>query len=134
MKKIFTLSVFAFFASLIITGCIKDGNYGTNENYWLSKERGTVVYSDSYCSYYVVQTNYGYNIIRSNGSYKPFESSIVYGDFSYRGTREFYNNSTGLTFYGTLTDYWLTYSEAQNALDYYCPIGKGQTRVFVKTK
>jgi hypothetical protein len=133
MKKTFTLSVFAFFAAIFLQSCVKDnGYYGINESYWLSKERGEVVYSDSYCNYFVVETINGYNIIRSNGGYKPFEQSIVYGDLSYRGTREFYNRSTGVVFTGTVTDYWLTYSEAQDALDYYCPIGKGQTRTFSK--
>ncbi len=133
MKKIFTLSVVAFIATIFLASCVKDsGYYGINEGYWLSKERGQVVYSDSYCNYFVVETDNGYSILRSNGGYKPFESSIVYGDLSYSGTREFYNRSTGVVFYGTVTDYWLTYSEAQDALDYYCPIGKGMTRTFSK--
>jgi hypothetical protein len=133
MKKIFTLSVFAFFAAIFLQSCVKDsGYYGNNESYWLSKERGEVVYSDSYCNYFVVETINGYNIIRTNGSYKPFEQNIVYGDLSYRGYREFYNRSTGVVFTGTVTDYWLTYAEAQDALDYYCPVGKGQTRTFSK--
>jgi len=133
MKKIFTLTVFAFITTIFLASCIKDGQYGNNENYWLSKERGEVVYSDSYCNYYVVETINGYNIIRSYGGYKPFESSIVYGDLSYRGTREFYNRSTGVVFTGTVTDYWLSYTEAQDALDYYCPLyGKGVKREFKK--
>ena len=132
MKKIFTLSVFAFFAAIFLQSCVKDGYYGTSENYWLSKERGLVVYSDSYCNYFVVETNYGYNIVRSYGGYKPFEESIVYGDFSYTGTREFYNRSTGVVFTATVTDYWLTYSEAQYALDYYCPLKNAAVRTFSK--
>jgi hypothetical protein len=132
MKKIFTLSVFAFFIAVFLQSCVKDGNYGISENYWLSKEKGEVVYSDSYCNYYVVETYNGYTIIRSNG-YKPAEGSLVYGDFSYAGTREIYNRSTGTIFTGTVTDYWLTYSGAQAALDYYCPIyGKGVVREFKK--
>lgn len=137
MKKIFTLSVVALFAAIFLQSCVKDHGYGNgngnNEGYWLSKERGYVVYSDSYCNYFVVETDYGYNIVRSYGGYKPFEESIVYGDFSYTGTREMYNRSTGVVFTATVTDYWLTYSEAQDALDYYCPLyGKGQTRTFSK--
>ena len=135
MKKTFTLSVFAFIATIFLASCVKDSGYyggGINEGYWLSKERGEVVYSDSYCNYFVVETANGYNVLRSYGGYKPFEQSIVYGDLSYQGTREFYNRSTGVVFTATVTDYWLTYSEAQDALDYYCPIGKGQTRTFSK--
>jgi hypothetical protein len=132
MKKIFTLSVFAFFAAILFAGCVKDGNYGNSESYWLSKERGEVVYSDNYCSYFVVETNLGYNVVHSNDGYKPFEQSILYGNFSSRGTREIYNRSTGVTFYATVTDYWLSYAEAQDALDYYCPLKNGAARTFSK--
>src|SRR5215510_6073781 len=122
MKRIFTISSFAVFAALLFSGCNKrDSAY--NEDYWLSKERGEVVYSDSYCNYYVVETASGYTIIRSYGGYKPFEGSLVYGDFSYRGTFDIYNRSTGVIFTGSVTDYWLTYIEAQDAVDYYCPLG-----------
>lgn len=132
MKRIFTLSVVFLSAALLLGSCIKNSDtYYFDESYWLSKERGEVVYSDPYCNYYVVETYYGYNIVRVYGGYKPYEGSIVYGNFSSRGTRDFYNRSTGYVFTGVLTDYWLTYDEAQDALDYYCPIvgGKGK-RVF----
>ncbi len=133
MKKIFTLSAIVLSVSLFLTSCVKDSfNHGGgfDESYWLSKERGEVVYSDTYCSYYVVETYYGYTIVQSYGGYKPYEGSTVYGNFSSVGTRDIYNRSSGLIFTGTITDYWLTYTEAQDALDYYCPVGKGVKRVF----
>ena len=137
MKRIFTLSALALTLTLTLASCVKDVYYdggGFDEGYWLSKERGEVVYSDSYCNYYVVETYYGYTIIRSYGGYKPFEGSIVYGNFSSAGTRDIYNRSSGVIFTGTITDYWLSYTEAQYALDYYCPLyGKGQTREFKKS-
>ena len=128
MKKIFTLSVIAF-AALFITGCVKT-YVGNDNSYWLSKEKGEVVYSDSYCNYYVVETYYGYNIVQSYNGYKPYEGALVYGNFSARGTRVFYNYSTDRVYTGSVTDYWLTYTEAQDALDYYCPVGKNAKREF----
>lgn len=128
MKKIFTLSVIAF-AALFITGCVKT-YVGNDNSYWLSKEKGEVVYSDSYCNYYVVETYYGYNIVQSYNGYKPYEGALVYGNFSTRGTRDFYNYSTDRVYTGSVTDYWLTYTEAQDALDYYCPVGKNAKREF----
>ncbi|MBL0232750.1 MAG: hypothetical protein IPQ08_03695 [Chitinophagaceae bacterium] len=128
MKKIFTLSVIAF-AALFITGCVKT-YVGNDNSYWLSKEKGEVVYSDSYCNYYVVETYYGYNIVQSYNGYKPYEGALVYGNFSARGTRDFYNYSTDRVYTGSVTDYWLTYTEAQDALDYYCPVGKNAKREF----
>lgn len=129
MKKIFTLSAVILSISLILGSCVKNNVHnGFDESYWLSKERGEVVYSDTYCSYFVVETYYGYNIVQSYGGYKPYEGSMVYGNFSSRGTRDMYNRTTGYVFTGTVTDYWLTYTEAQDALDYYCPVGgKGGT-------
>jgi hypothetical protein len=133
MKKNFTLPTITLFTSLLVlSSCYRDSTIiSNNENYWLSKEQGEVVYNDSYCNYYVVETYYGYTVIRSYGGYKPFEGSIVYGNFSSVGTRDMYNYSSRLIFTGTVTDYWLTYSEALNALDYYCPVyGKGVSREF----
>ena len=132
MKKIFTLSALVLSFSIFLASCVKSTVYnGIDESYWLSKERGEVVYSDPYCSYYVVETYYGYNVVQASGGYKPYEGALVYGNFSSRGTRDFYNRSTGYIFSGSVTDYWLTYTEAQDALDYYCPLGgKGATRTF----
>lgn len=125
MKKIFTLSAIVFSLTLFLSSCIKSDVPPNNENYWLSKEQGEVIYSDTYCSYYVVETYYGYNIVKTYSGYKPSEGSILYGNFSSRGTRDLYNYTGNFVFTGTVTDYWLTYTEAQDALDYYCPYGKG---------
>lgn len=134
MKKIFTLSVITAVIAVFLSSCVRESLPYNQEGYWLSKERGEVVYSDSYCDYFVVETYYGYTIIRAYGSYKPFEGSIVYGNFSNTGTRDIYNRSSGVVFTGTVTDYWLSYTEAQYALDYYCPLkGTGQTREFKKS-
>jgi hypothetical protein len=132
MKKIFTLSILVTLLAFTFAGCGKNGYYYDDESYWLSQERGQVVYSSSSCNYYVVETNYGYTIIRSFSYFKPYERSIIYGDFSRPGTRDFYDRSSGNVFTGTVTDYWLNYYDAQMALDYYCPYGKG-VRQFVNT-
>jgi hypothetical protein len=120
MKKIFTLSAFAVSTLLFFAGCTKERYVNIDEGYWLSRERGEVVYSDSYCNYYIVETANGYNILRSYGGYKPYEGSILYGDFSYTGTKDIYNRSSGIIFTGTVIDYWLGYYAAQDAIDYYC--------------
>jgi len=134
MKKIFTLSAFIVLVSVFFASCVRDSVPYDQEDYWLTKERGEVVYSDSYCNYFVVETYYGYTIIQAYGVYKPYEGSIVYGNFSNVGTRDFYNRSSGIIFSGTVTDYWLSYTDAQYTLDYYCPLyGKGVKREFKKS-
>jgi len=119
MKKTFTLSVLTVGLFLFFTGCVKDRGY-IDESYWLNKERGEVVYSDAYCQYYIVETAYGYNVLRAADGYKPFEGDIVYGNFSNFGTRDYYNRSSGVIFTSEVKEYWLSYVEAQDAVDYYC--------------
>lgn len=133
MKKIFTLSASFLLAIILLSSCVKDKIVVANdENYWLTKEEGEVIYSDPYCSYYVVETYNGYNIVRYYSGAQPYEGDIVYGNFSNLGTRDMYNYSGRFVFTGTVTDYWLTYNETLDALDYYCPYyGKGvEKRVF----
>lgn len=125
MKKIFTLSVLTVMTAILFTGCIKDSTIVIDESYWLRQERGDVVYSDSYCSYFVVETNYGYTVLRSRDGYRPYEGSIVYGDFGRYGTRDFYNRSTGIIILGEVVEFDLSYADAQLAVEYYCPNAKG---------
>jgi len=119
MKKIFTLSIITIGLVLFFTGCVKNRDY-VDESYWLTKERGEVVLSDPYCQYFVVETNYGYSILRSYNGYKPYEGSIVYGNFSNYGTRDYYDRSSGVIYTSEVIEYWLTYYDAQNAINYYC--------------
>lgn len=134
MKKIFTLSAGFFLSIILLSSCVKETVVvGNNESYWLTKEEGEVVYSDPYCNYYVVETYNGYNIVRTYSGYKPLEGEFVFGNFSSFGTRDMYNYSGRFVFTGTVTDYWLSYNQALDALDYYCPIyGKGETKRIFK--
>jgi hypothetical protein len=117
MKKIFTFSIVAVVIALVFASCVKEVPF--NEARWLSKERGQVVYSSSPCPYYVIETINGYAVIRSLGS-KPYEGDVLYGDFSYYGVNDIYNRSAGYIITGDVKEFWLSYSGAQDALDYYC--------------
>jgi len=119
MKKIFTIIAFVILSAVVIAGCSKS-DYYNSEDYWLSKERGEVVYSDSYCPYYVVETDNGYTIVRSSSGFTPYEGSVIYGDLSRLGYRDLYNWSDGTVTRGEVTDYWLTYGEAQYLIDNLC--------------
>jgi len=117
MKKIFTLSIFAVLASVILFSCVKQST--VDESYWLSKERGEVVYSSSSCAYYIVETYNGYAVVRAVDS-RPYEGEILYGDFSQYGIVDVYNRSRGILTTADVREYWLTEYGAQQALDYYC--------------
>jgi hypothetical protein len=133
MKKLFTLSVTFLLAVVLLSSCRKtDVIVTNNESYWLNQEEGEVVYSDPSCDYWVVETYNGFNVVRSNSYNKPYEGDLIYGNLSSRGTRDLYNFQGRFVFTGTVIEYWLSYSQALDVLDYYCPLyGRGvQTRVF----
>ncbi len=119
MKRIFTLSFLLIGLAVLVGSCTKRGYYN-DEDFWLSQERGVVVYSSNYCDYYVLETFDGYTIVRANGGFMPFEGDIIYGDLSHWGYGTFYNFTAGRTIQGTVTDYWLNYYTAQDKIDYYC--------------
>ena len=123
MKKIFTISSLLIVAALLFAGCTKRGYGGNEEDYWLSRESGVVVYSDDYCPYYVVETRNGYTVIESIGTYAPYEDAVVYGDLSRKGLMDLYNRSRGTIIRGDVVDYWLTYDEAQYMIDNLCYTG-----------
>lgn len=133
MKRIFTLSTLFFLSLVLLSSCAKDRIApANNESYWLNQDEGDVVYSDPSCSYWVLATYSGYTIVRSSSGSQPYEGELIYGNFNSRGTRDMYNYSGRFVFTATVTDYWLTYGQALDALDYYCPLyGKGvQARAF----
>ena len=119
MKRTFTIISFVILTAVVAAGCSKT-DYYRDEDYWLSKERGEVVYSDSFCPYYVVETFNGYTIVRTSTGFTPYEGTTIYGDLSRLGYRDLYNWSNGTVIRGEVTDYWLTYGEAQYLVDQLC--------------
>ena len=119
MKKIILLSSVVLLAAIFISSCTRHVDRNTDENYWLSKERADVVYSDSYCGYYVVETAYGYTVLHNTAGTRPYE-----GDIMYYGVKDFYNYSAGTIIRAEVIEYDLSYVDAQYAVDYYCPNGK----------
>ncbi len=127
MKKFFTYSILAALAAVLFTSCVKEKVVVYDDHsYWLSQERGDVVYSNNYCGFYVVETNYGYTIIQNLDGLRTYEADVMYGDFGGYGTREFYNYSADIITGGNVLEYDLTYHAAMDAIDYYCPVGKAK--------
>ena len=120
MKKFFTLSIIALISIGLFSACTKRTYLDTGENYWLSQERGQVVYSSPTCGYYVVETYNGYEVIHSWDGFRPFEGTILYGNFSNYGTRNFYDPSSGILVNAEVMDYWLSYAAAQDELSHLC--------------
>lgn len=120
MKKIFTLSVISILTMALFSSCYKSTYIDQDDRYWLSQERGQVVYSSPTCDFYVVQTYNGYQVIQSWDGYRPFEGTILYGNFSSYGTRSFYSPENGGLISGEVIDFWLSYGAAQAEINQYC--------------
>lgn len=135
MKKIFTISSLLMLSVIILAGCTKRGyDNGSEQDYWLSKENGVVVYSDGYCPYYVLETYNGYTIVRSVNGPLPYEGDEIYGNLSSRGYKDVYNYSDNSIIRGEVTDYWLSYADAQYLIDNLCySYNKSATGVEKKT-
>lgn len=120
MKKIL---LFLLPAMLLLASCRRQ-DYGPNqpidETYWLSKERGVVNYSDGYCDYFVVETYSGFSVLKSWGGYPPVEGAVLYGDLSRPGVHTIYNRSEGYLLQAEVTDYWLTYWDAIDQVNWFC--------------
>lgn len=134
MKKIFTLSSILVLTIGFLAGCSKRGySYNDDLDYWLSKENGVVVYSDNYCPYYVVETYYGYTIIRSSVGYRLYEGDEIFGNLSSPGYKDLYNYTTNSIIRGDVIDYWLSYAEAQYTIDNLCyTYGKSGEKKVIK--
>src|SRR5882672_7454901 len=92
MKKIFTYSILLVLATVLFTSCRKEAVVVYDDSsYWLSQERGWVVYSNNSCGFYVVETSYGYTIIQNLDGLRTYENDVMYGNFGSYGTRSFYN-------------------------------------------
>ncbi len=123
MKKIFTFSSVLVLAIVLLAGCSRRGYHGGGDNeldYWLSKENGVVVYSDGYCPYYVIETYNGYTIVRASSGPTPYEGDEIYGNLSSRGYKDLYNYTDNSIIRGEITDYWLSYGDAQYIIDNLC--------------
>src|SRR3982750_2142564 len=114
MKKIFTLSIIALISIIVFTACSKRTYFDSDEKDWYSQERGQVVYSSPTCDFYVVETYNGYEVIHSWDGFRPFEGTVLYGNFSNYGTRDFYDPSNNLLVRAEVVDYWLSYPAAQD--------------------
>lgn len=91
-----------------------------DESVWLQKERGVVVASDFNCDYFVVETQRGYSVMRNWGGFAPFRGTVLYGDLSSWGVKTIYNRSEGYLMNADVRDYWMSYFQALDQMQYSC--------------
>jgi hypothetical protein len=108
---------------LVLASCTRtyvDPRPPIDESVWLNKERGVVVYSGFDCDFFVVETRFGYSVVRSWGGFTPARGAVLYGDFSRFGVRSFYNRTEGYIEQANVIDYWLSYWDALDLADFEC--------------
>ena len=121
MKKIL---LFALPLLLLLASCRKEiidrPGPVIDESQWLNQERAVVVASDINCPYYVVEAYGGYSVLKSWDGSIPYEGSVMYGDFSTWGVKTFYNRSERYLAHADVREYWLSYYDALDEMDYQC--------------
>ena len=120
MKKILLLVLPLVLVLASCTRTYVDPRPPIDESYWLNQERGVVVYSGFDCDFFVVETRFGYSVIRSWGGYTPLRGAVLYGNFSRYGVQSYFNRSERYVEQMNVVDYWLTYWQAIDLADFEC--------------
>jgi hypothetical protein len=120
MKTNIKMFIAIMVSVLFFTSCQKEDLVPIDESYWLQKERGVVVYTDFSCDYYIVETQRGYTVIKSFGSFVPFNGDVLYGDLNRWGLSDIYNRSNQQIIRGQVKDYWLSWYSARDIVAYNC--------------
>jgi hypothetical protein len=91
-----------------------------DESYWLTQERGIVTYSSFDCDFFIIETYDGFSVVRSWGGAPPLRGSVIYGNLSQYGVRTMYNRTEGYLMQADIREYWLTYWDAIDQVDWNC--------------
>lgn len=108
-------------AMLLLTACSRQiVQPPIDESEWLRRERGIVVASDFNCSVFIVETARGFSVLRMWGGSAPFTGQVLYGNFSQWGVKTYYNRSGGYLMNADVRDYWLSYWQAMDEMQWSC--------------
>jgi hypothetical protein len=91
-----------------------------NESEWLQKERGFVAASSFDCDFFVVETAYGYSVMRNWGGFAPISGAVLYGNHNSFGVQTFYNRTEGYLMNADIRDRYLSYFQAMDMANWYC--------------
>jgi hypothetical protein len=121
MKKAFTFSSLLILSVLLFSGCYKR-DVIVSEDYWLAKERARlfIVIVTATIMWWRRPAAIRWSVLMAVINLLK-EASFMVTSASGEPS-DFYNRSSGVVFTAVVTDYWLTYAEAQDAIDYYCRV------------
>ncbi len=121
MKKIYGF-LFIALAAFVMPACTKTISEPVviDETEWLNKDRAIVVASDFSCPYFVVETRYGYSVLRNWGGGAPYSGSILYGYFDRYGMNTYYVRSERRLMNASTQEMWLSYFQAVDIIEWEC--------------
>ena len=107
---------------LLWSSCSKDNTPAPpiDESEWLNQDRGVVVASSFQCDFYVVETRYGYAVMRNWGGFAPIRGAVLYGRFNGFGVHTFYNRSEGYLMTADIRDLTPSYFLAIDQMNWNC--------------
>ncbi|MBA2408432.1 MAG: hypothetical protein H0V62_01165 [Gammaproteobacteria bacterium] len=70
--------------------------------------QGVVVYYESGCDYYIVETNHGYALLEWYGGNDPSEGDILVGDYESYGMEDIWNLTADAETQVWVEDYWMS--------------------------
>ncbi|WP_018629538.1 hypothetical protein [Niabella aurantiaca] len=120
MKRIFTFSIIAVLAAVVLTSCSKRDYWRDDDPY--NDESGITVYiSEVGSPYSVIRMDYDgrYAIVYSQESdkyYWPEMNDVIYGDFSVGGGRTLYNKTAGFNIRLEVDEFFDYKNDAVNAV------------------
>jgi hypothetical protein len=87
----------------------------------LSATAGRVVYRESGCDYFVVETSGGHSLVEWFGGSFPEVGDILRGDFQHFGFTDVYNETRRADMHIWIDDYWLSESSVAEKFRWKCP-------------
>jgi hypothetical protein len=82
--------------------------------------QGTVVYRQSGCDYFVVQTTKGYDVLEWFGGWDPDKGDVLVGNFETYGMHDIRDSTIDESVTVWVEEYWLSRADALENLVEHC--------------
>ena len=70
--------------------------------------KGVVVFYQSGCDYFIVETTMGFSLVEWYGGYDPSKGDVLFGDFASYGFTDIYDITADSKIHVWREDYWLS--------------------------
>jgi hypothetical protein len=108
------VTIMALFAPLTASASVLAQDTGT-------RSRGIVVYEESGCDYFIVETASGYALLQWFGGAIPMRGDNIVGAFETFGMPEIYNRTQGMSMTVWVDNYWMSRQQVVQRYRGHCP-------------